>query len=92
MSRTVSRFLRAVFGVEPEPARMRPVVRAGRTSCPAAGYSALELERAGIPLECAERMGLPIDRARRSAIGTNIVELEGWRGRYLLGRLISRAG
>jgi ribosomal protein L13E len=48
----------------------------GRETRPAAGFSLLELERAGISEEQAEQKGLVIDRKRRSALGMNVVQLK----------------
>lgn len=41
----------------------------------AVGYSLLELERAGLPLEKARELGIPIDAARTSGIGANVMRL-----------------
>jgi ribosomal protein L13E len=49
---------------------------AGREMRPAAGFSLLELERAGLSEEQAERRGLIIDRNRRSALGMNVAQLK----------------
>ena len=59
-----------------KPARIAPMESTGRETRPAAGFSLLELERAGISEEQAEQKGLLIDRKRRSALGMNVVQLK----------------
>ena len=58
------------------PAPLAPLESAGRETRPAAGFSLLELERAGLSEEQAELRGLVIDRNRRSALGMNVVQLK----------------
>ena len=41
----------------------------------AAGYSFLELERAGLTLEKARKLGIPIDTERTSGVGANVLRL-----------------
>jgi ribosomal protein L13E len=41
----------------------------------AAGYSPLELERAGLTLEKARELGIAIDPKRSSGIGANVMRL-----------------
>ena len=41
----------------------------------AAGYSALELERAGLTVDKAREFGIPIDLERTSGIGANVLRL-----------------
>jgi ribosomal protein L13E len=41
----------------------------------AAGYSRLELERAGLTIEQARELGLPIDPARTTGVGANVLRL-----------------
>jgi ribosomal protein L13E len=43
----------------------------------ARGYSAIELERAGLTVEQAIVHGLPVDVARKTGIGANVVRLRG---------------
>lgn len=65
--------------------RLEPRATSGREVGFAAGYSVLELERAGITEERAIAAGLPIDRTRTSALGSNVMQLQqlrrakGWR-------------
>ena len=65
--------------------RLEPRQTSGREVAFAAGYSLLELERAGITEEQALAEGLSIDRARLSALGSNVMQLQklrrtkGWR-------------
>ena len=61
---------------EPKPALLAPMESAGREMKPAAGFSLLELERAGLSEEQAEQRGLIIDRNRRSALGMNVAQLK----------------
>ena len=62
--------------VESTPAPIVPMESAGREMRPAAGFSLLELERAGLSEEQAEQRGLVIDRNRRSALGMNVAQLK----------------
>ena len=55
---------------------LAPRAVAGREVAFAAGYSLLELERAGISAEQATSAGLVIDRERNSALGENVLQLE----------------
>ena len=41
----------------------------------AAGYSLLELERAGLTLDTGRELGIPIDRERTSGVGANVLRL-----------------
>jgi ribosomal protein L13E len=41
----------------------------------ARGYSALELERAGLTAEKARELGIPVDAARCSGVGANVLRL-----------------
>jgi ribosomal protein L13E len=41
----------------------------------AAGYSLLELERAGLTLEKGRELGIPIDTGRTSGVGANVMRL-----------------
>ena len=41
----------------------------------AKGYSALELERAGLTLAQARELGIPVDPARTSGVGANVLRL-----------------
>jgi ribosomal protein L13E len=65
--------------------RLEPRATSGREVAFAAGYSLLELERAGITEEQAIAAGLAIDRTRSSALGSNVMQLQqlrrakGWR-------------
>jgi len=65
--------------------RLEPRATSGREVAFAAGYSLLELERAGITEEQAIAAGLAIDRTRTSALGSNVMQLrqlrrtKGWR-------------
>jgi ribosomal protein L13E len=64
--------------------RLAPRATAGRELAFAAGYSLLELERAGITEQQAIATGLAIDRERLSALGSNVMQLrklrrtQGW--------------
>ncbi len=65
--------------------RLQPRQTSGREVAFAAGYSPLELERAGVTEAQAVAEGLSIDRARLSALGSNVMQLQklrrarGWR-------------
>ena len=61
---------------EPRTAAIAPMESAGRETRPAAGFSLLELERAGMSEEEAEQRGLVIDRRRNSALGVNVAQLK----------------
>ena len=56
--------------------RLEPTAISGREVAFAAGYSLLELERAGITKAQASAAGLAIDRERSSALGSNVMQLE----------------
>ena len=56
--------------------RLEPRSISGREVAFTAGYSVLELERAGMTEEQATVAGLVIDRERTSALGSNVVQLE----------------
>jgi len=56
--------------------RLEPRATSGREVAFVAGYSLLELERAGITEERASAIGLAIDRGRTSALGSNVIQLE----------------
>jgi ribosomal protein L13E len=64
--------------------RLEPRATSGREVAFAAGYSLLELERAGVTEEQASSIGLEIDRERTSALGSNVIQLkklrrtQGW--------------
>ena len=65
--------------------KLAPQATMGREVPYVSGYSLLELERAGITAEQAIEAGLSIDRARNSALGSNVIQLEklrrarGWK-------------
>ena len=65
--------------------RLEPRSTSGREVAFAAGYSLLELERAGITEKHAVAAGLDVDRTRTSALGSNVLQLQklrrakGWR-------------
>ena len=61
---------------ESKVAPIAPKESAGRETKRAAGYSLLELERAGMSEEQAEQRGLVIDRNRRSSLGMNVAQLK----------------
>jgi ribosomal protein L13E len=61
---------------ESKPALIAPMESKGREMRPAAGFSLLELERAGLSEEQAEERGLAVDRNRRSALGINVAQLK----------------
>jgi ribosomal protein L13E len=46
-----------------------------RRVVPAAGFSLLELERAGITLETARALNIPVDRFRLTSVGSNVLQL-----------------
>ena len=54
-----------------------PIDLVGRWGQPtlAAGYSLLELERAGLTLEEGRELGIPIDTERTSGVGANVMRL-----------------
>jgi ribosomal protein L13E len=56
--------------------RLEPRAISGREVAFTEGYSLLELERAGITEDQAVAAGLTIDRARNSALGSNVMQLE----------------
>ena len=64
----------------PNPDRRAPKIIApanldGRKTVAAAGFSMLELKRAGLTVEEAERYGLRVDPDRCSALGDNVALL-----------------
>jgi ribosomal protein L13E len=54
-----------------------PIDLVGRKAQPtlAAGYSLLELERAGLTLEKGRQLGIPIDTERTNGVGANVMRL-----------------
>jgi len=60
--------------IRPDPAE-GPVTLAGKSVVRAKGYSLLELERAGLTEEDADRLGLPVDEDRKSMVGSNVMQL-----------------
>ena len=52
-----------------------PIVVRGQSVLRAPGYSAAELERAGLTAQDAVRLGVPLDPARTTHLGCNIIEL-----------------
>jgi ribosomal protein L13E len=56
--------------------RLQPRATSGREVAFTAGYSILELERAGITEAQAIAAGIAIDRARLSALGSNVMQLQ----------------
>jgi ribosomal protein L13E len=48
----------------------------GRKLVSGAGFSPLELERAGLTQQRAEELGLRVDRDRCSALGSNVLLLQ----------------
>jgi ribosomal protein L13E len=54
-----------------------PIDRVGRWAemTLAAGYSLLELERAGLTPEQGRELGIPIDTERTSGVGANVLRL-----------------
>ena len=56
--------------------RLQPRATSGREVAFAAGYSLLELERAGVTEEQAIAAGVAIDRDRMSALGSNVMQLQ----------------
>jgi len=54
-----------------------PIDLVGRRAQPAraTGYSALELERAGLTLEQGRALGIPIDTKRTNGVGANVLRL-----------------
>jgi ribosomal protein L13E len=54
-----------------------PIDLVGRKAEPmlAKGYSALELERAGLSIAKARSLGLPVDPERTSGVGANVLRL-----------------
>jgi ribosomal protein L13E len=55
--------------------KLVPITMEKRRIVPAAGFSLLELERAGLTLEDAVSFNLPVDRFRLTSIGTNVLQL-----------------
>lgn len=41
----------------------------------AAGYSLIELERAGLTVERARELGIPVDEMRSNGVGANVLRL-----------------
>jgi ribosomal protein L13E len=52
-----------------------PIEVRGRSVLRAPGYSLAELERAGLTAQDAARLGVSLDRARRTHLGCNVIEL-----------------
>ena len=52
-----------------------PIEVRGQSVLRAPGYSLAEFERAGLTAQDAARLGVPLDRARRSRLGCNVIEL-----------------
>lgn len=69
--------------------RLQPRATSGREVAFTAGYSLLELERAGITEAQASAAGIVIDRDRLSALGSNVMQLQqlrrtkGWRSPHI---------
>jgi ribosomal protein L13E len=55
--------------------KLMPITMEKRRVVPAAGFSLLELERAGITLETAQALNIPVDRFRLTSVGTNVLQL-----------------
>lgn len=52
-----------------------PLLVQGREVARAAGYSRLELRRAGLSEAQAQALGIPLDPRRNSSIGANVMQL-----------------
>ena len=61
--------------------RRAPVATNGREVGFCAGYSLLELERAGLAETDARELGLVVNPTRTSALGSNVIQLEKLRRR-----------
>ena len=59
----------------------QPLLIYGRRTAPAAGFSLLELEDAGISRNAATEFGLKVDTERMSSLGANVENLKT----FLLG-------
>ena len=57
--------------------RLEPVTLAGKSIVRAKGYSLLELERAGLTQQDANRLGLPLDADRKTMVGSTVMQLRG---------------
>jgi ribosomal protein L13E len=53
-----------------------PITPIGKSVVRAAGYSLLELERAGLSEAEASQLGIAVDRNRLSMVGTNVMQLK----------------
>ena len=74
MNRFVRRLEEFLGLVRQQP--LDPLAAAGRSTMRAAGFSLLELERAGLTEQRALELGLVIDRKRPSALGSNVLQLK----------------
>src|SRR4030095_5319700 len=66
--------------------RLTPRAISGREVAFVDGFSPLESERAGLTEDQAVAAGLTIDRARTSALGSNVMQLEKLRRAHRLTR------
>ncbi len=55
--------------------QVSPITLAGKRIVLAKGYSPLELERAGVTEEDAQRLGLAVDPDRKTMVGANVIQL-----------------
>ena len=53
-----------------------PIDTLGKTVVRAAGYSLIELERAGLNEAEVSQLGIAVDRNRLSMVGTNVMQLK----------------
>jgi ribosomal protein L13E len=63
-------------GLRKAPKIFSPTNIDGRKLVSGAGFSPLEIERAGLTEQKAEALGLRIDRDRCSALGSNVLLLQ----------------